>query len=115
MSASVTFEQFVRPALLKMQGMRSVHRPTLQARLTHALDKKPGRLHFVRVRLDWEGDGLLATSTGNQSSGVMRSLSDADGLLVFPADSTRMEAGDLATVQVTRERALWRTDRGFEA
>jgi len=114
-SASVTFEQFVRPALLKMQGMRRVHRPTLQARLTHALDKKPGRLHFVRVRLDCEGDSLLATSTGNQSSGVMRSLSDADGLLVFPADSTRLEAGDLATVQVTCERALWRTDRGFEA
>jgi molybdopterin molybdotransferase len=114
-SASVTFEQFVRPVLLKMQGIRRVHRPTVQAVLTDALDKKPGRVHFVRVRLDREGTSIRATSTGNQSSGVMRSLSDADGLLVFPADSARLEAGALVTVQVIDERALWRGDRGFDA
>ncbi len=99
-SASVTFEQFVRPVLLKMQGESRLHRPTVEAVLDASLDKKPGRAHFVRVRLERDGDGFRAISTGNQSSGVMRSMSDAQGLLVFPAEATRLEAGERVTVQV---------------
>jgi len=114
-SASVTFEQFVRPVLLKMQGETRIHRPTVTAVLDAPLDKKRGRMHFVRVRLERDGAGLRAISTGNQSSGVMRSMSDAHGLLVFPADETRLEAGEAVTVQVIDERALWRTERGFDA
>ena len=114
-SASVTFEQFVRPVLLKMQGESRLFRPTVEAVLDAPLDKKAGRVHFVRVRLERDGDTIHALSTGNQSSGVMRSMSDAHGLLVFPADATRLEAGERVTVQVIDDRALWRTDRGFDA
>ncbi len=114
-SASVTFEQFVRPVLLKMQGEARRFRPTIEAVLDAPMSKKPGRAHFVRVRLERDGDVIHAVSTGNQSSGVMRSMSDAHGLLVFPADATRLEAGDRVTVQVIDDRALWRLDAGFEA
>lgn len=114
-SASVTFELFVRPALLAMQGETRVHRPTVEARLDSPLVKKAGRSHFVRVRLERDGVGLRAISTGSQSSGVMRSVSDAHGLLVFPADATRLEAGARVSVIVIDERALWQTERGFEA
>ncbi len=99
-SAMMTFEQFVRPALLKMTGRRRLFRPQIRARLTERLSKKPGRLHFVRVDLDRDGDEVTARSTGNQSSGVLRSMTRARGLLVFPADSSVLEAGEYATVQV---------------
>jgi molybdopterin molybdotransferase len=99
-SAMVTFEQFVRPAIRKMMGHRRLFRPTLQARLAETLTKKAGRLHFVRVVLERDGEALVAHSTGNQSSGVQQSLTRANGLLVFPADATELRAGDVATVQV---------------
>ena len=102
-SAFVTFAQFVRPALLKMMGAARCFLPTIQARLGETLTKKAGRLHFVRVRLSRDGDAWLAQSTGNQSSGVMRSLIEADGLLIFPVEATELRAGDSAQVQILRE------------
>jgi molybdopterin molybdotransferase len=109
----VSFEQFVRPALRKMMGHRALFRTTLRARLTQPLDKKAGRLHFVRVRLERRGDEILATSTGNQSSGVLRSLTQAQGLLVFPAEATHLAEGESAVVQVVDEGFFSRSSRGF--
>lgn len=105
-SAMVTFEQFVRPALRKMTGHRSFFRPTVQAILTHSLEKKAGRLHLVRVVLKRVGATFHATSTGNQSSGVLSSMSRADGLLVFPAGATQISEGESATVQLLRDEVL---------
>jgi molybdopterin molybdotransferase len=99
-SAMVTFEQFVRPVLLRLQGVGRVQRPVVSARLGETLTKAPGRLHFVRVVLERSGGELVARSTGNQSSGVLRSMTLADGLLVFPAEAERLEAGSLAQVQL---------------
>ncbi len=99
-SAMVTFEQFVRPALLKMAGRVRVFRPVVEARLAETLEKPAGRLHFVRVELARRGAEIRATATGNQSSGVLRSMTGGSGLLVFAAEATRLEAGALAKVQV---------------
>jgi len=99
-SAMMTFEQFVRPALRKMAGHSRLFRPTIRARLTERLEKKPGRLHFVRVVVERDGDEFNARSTGNQSSGVLRSMIQARGLLVFPAEASVLREGDYATVQV---------------
>jgi molybdopterin molybdotransferase len=112
-SASVTFEQFVRPALRKMTGHRALFRTTISARLDHDLDKKAGRLHFVRVRLEREGDDWVASSTGNQSSGVLRSLTQAQGLLVFPAEATKLRKGERATVQLLDDGFLASATPGF--
>ncbi len=57
-------------------------------------------MHFVRVRLERDGDRVLARSTGNQSSGVLRSMTDAGALLIFPAESTELCEGETALVQV---------------
>lgn len=99
-SAMVTFEEFVRPALRKMQGHKSMYRPVIQARLAHAIDMKPGRLHFVRVRLERVGSEVFATSTGTQSSGVLSSMALAHGLLIIPADVAEVPQGALMNVQV---------------
>ena len=96
----MTFEQFVRPALLKMAGVSNWFRPVIRPRLRGALRKKAGRLHFVRVRLTRSGDEVFADTTGNQSSGVLRSMTHAHGLLIFPADATELREGDAVDVQV---------------
>jgi molybdopterin molybdotransferase len=99
-SAMVTFEQFVRPALRKMMGHQAWFRPTLRVRLGERLRKSPGRLHFVRVRLERRGEEVVARSTGSQSSGVLRSMTLAQGLLLFPAEASELAPGASATVQL---------------
>ncbi len=112
-SASVTFDQFVRPALLKMMGHTACFRPTVRARLGEKLTKKPGRLHFVRVTLERIGDEFVAASTGSQSSGVMRSMSLAHGLLIFPLEASELSEGDEAVVQVLDDGFFAGTTPGF--
>jgi len=99
-SAMVTFELFVRPVLLRLGGQRVLTRPVLRAVLGETLRKNPGRLHFVRVTLAREGERFVAKSTGNQSSGVLRSMALAQGLLVFPAAASELAQGATAEVIV---------------
>ncbi len=106
-SAMVTFEQFVRPALLRMMGHARIHRPTLRARLGETLRKAPGRMHFVRVTLARRGDEVVARSTGGQGSGLLSSMARAQALLLFPAAESELREGEFATVQVL--------DQGFLA
>ncbi len=99
-SSMVCFEQFVLPALRRMMGCARLHRRTLSARLTHDVKHKPSRTEFVRVTLHQEGDGYTATSTGAQGSGILPSMAKADGLLVVPASSRGLAAGEQVRVQL---------------
>jgi molybdopterin molybdotransferase len=101
-SIHVGFEQFVRPAIRKMRGCRSLLRPTVRATLAEALDKPPGRLHFVRVRLTAADDGWVAVPTGAQGSHIQSSLVECHGVARFPLEATTLEAGDTVTVEVWR-------------
>ena len=112
-SAMVTFEQFVRPCLLRMMGHSALFRPRVRARLTEPLAKPAGRLHFVRVSLERRGGEIAARPTGNQSSGVLRSMVAAHGLLVFPAEATELRAGAWAEVQVLDPGFLAADDPGL--
>ena len=99
-STLVTFEQFVRPALLAMMGRRERFRPVVQARLGEAYRKPPGRAHFVRVSLGWRDGERIATQSGDQSSAVLLSMVRADGLAFVPEDTTELPAGSLVPVQL---------------
>ncbi len=99
-SSMVCFEQFVAPALRCMMGHSRLYRRTIAARLTHNLKHQPGRTEFVRVTLAQGHDGYAATSTGAQGSGMLLSMARADGLMVVPAASTGLVAGELLTVQL---------------
>ncbi len=117
-SASVTFELFVRPVLLRLAGHRRIHRPVVRARLGEPLTKKPGRLHFVRVRLERASDSdgaptWIARTTGNQSSGVLTSLGLAHGLAIFPAEATELAAGAGVDVHLLDEGVLRGEERGY--
>jgi molybdopterin molybdotransferase len=112
-SAMVTFEEFVRPALLKMTGHRALFRPLVRARLAERLAKQPGRMHFVRVVLERRGGEIHARSAGNQSSGALSSMVRGQGLLLFPAESSELREGDTASVQVIDAGFLGSTEPGF--
>jgi len=92
-SALITFEEFVRPALLKMQGHHRVLRPLFKVILHEELRKKPGKVQFVRIRLE-RGDGrLYAASAGDQRTSILRTMLDAEAIAVLPADGTCFAAG----------------------
>jgi molybdopterin molybdotransferase len=98
-SIHVSFEQFVRPAIRRMRGCASLLRPTLRARLTEAIEKRPGRLHFVRVSLESSDEGWRATPRA-QGSHIQSSLVGVHGVARFALDETRLEAGAEVTVEV---------------
>jgi molybdopterin molybdotransferase len=100
-SAMVTFELFVRPALLKMLGHRRLERPRVVARALAPIDNPGRRRGYLRVTLTPGDMGWGARLTGDQGSGILRSMVAADGLAVVPGDTT-IPAGGEVTVIVLR-------------
>ena len=92
-SVMVSFEMFVRPALLKMQGARALHRPTVEATLMDPIEHKDKRRHFVRVRLAWDDGAYRAYLTGAQGSGILSSMVKANALAIIPEDWDHASAG----------------------
>ena len=99
-SVHIGFEQFVRPAVRKMRGCRDLLRPTLTARLATRLEKKPGRLHFVRVRLSFDDGVVVATPARAQGSHIQSSLVDCHGVARFGVDESVLDQGADVTVEV---------------
>jgi molybdopterin molybdotransferase len=98
-SVMVSFEQFARPAILKMLGHTDLAKPTIQAVLDEPLTNS-GRRGFVRVVVSHNQDGFHAQSTGEQGSGVLTSMAKANGLAIVPEGTYRVEAGTTVTVQM---------------
>jgi molybdopterin molybdotransferase len=92
-AAMISTELFGRPALLKMQGVAEWERPKVRARLTQPVERKDGRRHYLRVSLRQTDEGYEASLTGDQGSGILRSLVQADGLAVIPEDVDHLPEG----------------------
>jgi molybdopterin molybdotransferase len=101
-SIHVGFEQFVRPAIRKMRGCASLLRPVIRARLEKTIEKIPGRLHFVRVRLAISEGEWTATPTGPQGSHIQSSLVGCHGVARFARELDRLDAGTEVEVEVWR-------------
>ncbi|GHT83285.1 molybdopterin molybdenumtransferase MoeA [Betaproteobacteria bacterium] len=100
-SSMVCFEQFVLPALRRLCGHQRLFRRMIPARLTRPVKSKPGRAEFVRATLACDLDsGYTATPAGAQSSGDLLAMARADGLLVVPAASKGLSAGETVPVQL---------------
>ena len=97
-SSMVTFELFVRPALLKMGGHRRLFRPRVRARAAEPIPNPGRRRGYLRVRLAWQEDGLEARLTGEQGSAVLRSMFLAQGLAVVPPETTIPPGGAVEVV-----------------
>lgn len=98
-SAMVSFEQFARPAILKMLGHRDLIKPIVQAILDEDL-KNSGRRGFVRVVVTKREDGYHARATGEQGSGVLTSMAKANGLAVLREGVRLCRAGCQVDVQM---------------
>lgn len=99
-SSMVTFEQLVRPAILKMTGHRSYGRPVLQAVFQEKFTKRTDRRHFLRGILSRENGVLTVRTTGDQGSGILTSMVKANCLIDVPVETERLNPGDLVSVQV---------------
>jgi len=97
----VTFLAFVRPALLRLMGARAPGTPLLKARSAEAIRKKPGRTEYQRGVVSAAPDGLpTVRSTGNQGSGVLSSMVQANALIVLQHDQGNIAVGDLVDVML---------------
>jgi molybdopterin molybdotransferase len=102
-STMVTFELFVRPALLRQGGHARIQRPVVQAQAEAPIANPGRRRGYLRVMLSVGGDGgFRARLTGGQSSGILRSMVAADGLAVVPGDTT-VAAGATVPVILLRD------------
>ncbi|MFZ2737131.1 MAG: gephyrin-like molybdotransferase Glp [Burkholderiaceae bacterium] len=97
----VTFLAFVRPALLRMMGSQAPQQPLLKARSTEAIRKKPGRTEYQRATVSTSADGSLQVkTTGNQGSGVLSSMVQANGLIVLHHPQGNVAQGDEVDVMM---------------
>jgi molybdopterin molybdotransferase len=98
-SAMVSFEQFARPAILKMLGHADLTKPTVGAILDEPLTNS-GRRGFVRVVVTRRDGCYHARTTGEQGSGVLTSMAKANGLAIVPEGTYRVEVGSEVQVQM---------------
>ena len=97
----VTFAAFVRPALQQLMGWQAPALPFLKAKSTEALRKKPGRTEYQRGVVSTNAAGQLQVSiTGNQGSGVLSSMVQANGLIVLGHSQGNVAVGDEVDVMM---------------
>jgi molybdopterin molybdotransferase len=97
----VTFLAFVRPALLQMMGARAKPLPLLKAHSLEPIRKKPGRTEYQRGTVTSAPDGRLQVrTTGNQGSGVLSSMVEANGLIVLHHAQGNVAIGDEVDVMM---------------
>ncbi len=98
-SSMVAFEEFAKPALLKMAGRASVEPATFKARITEDLKIKPGRKNFIRAILKIENEGFSATPLSGQGSGIISTMVKSNSFIVVPAASDGYKKDALVPVE----------------
>ena len=112
-SSMVSFEQFIRPAILKMMGHANLFRRTVRARLGEDINKKSGIRHFIRARICREEDGYAVVTTCDQGSGILKSMVRANGLIILSEEVTKVRAGGMVTVQLLDDSLDRTTGPGY--
>jgi len=109
-SSMVSFEQFVRPSLLKMMGHKNIFRRQIRAILEENLEKMAGLRYFIRGRVRREAGRYYIRSTGEQGSGILKSMVRANSLIVLPEMETSIARGTEVRVQIL-DTSLENADR----
>jgi molybdopterin molybdotransferase len=105
-SSMVTFELFVRPVLRRLGGHRALERPRVRARALEPIDNPGSRPGYLRVRLEPLPEGVGARPTGEQGSGILRSMLLADGLAVVPGDTRVSRGGEVEVILLISDGPL---------
>lgn len=101
-SVMISFENFVRPALLAMQGANSLFRPRLQGIADEDLHSDPAKTVFVRVNVIEKGGVWHATYSGGQASNVLSGAANADALAILPRGVEMVRSGEPVTLALLR-------------
>ncbi len=102
-STFVSFEQFVRPALLHMMGARNLFRTQIRGTMGEDVHTNEHKTVFLRVMLAHDTDGrFVAVRSGGQSSNVLSSLANAEAFAVVPVGVGSLSAGDDVTLEMFR-------------
>ncbi|MFA5079991.1 MAG: gephyrin-like molybdotransferase Glp [Dehalococcoidia bacterium] len=99
-SSMITFEQFARPAILKMRGIFKYSRPVIYAAIDQEIVNVDARRIFARVHVSRTGDGWKASVNRAQGSGILTSMAGANGLAIVPEDCPLVRPGDILKVQL---------------
>lgn len=97
-SAMITFEIFVRPAILKMMGSTNLDKQEIEAIIEDSVVNTDGRRIFTRVKIDKRNDTYFARLTGPQGSGILKSMVQADGLAIIHETVKEVKPGDTVKV-----------------
>jgi molybdopterin molybdotransferase len=97
----VTFYQFVRNALLELNGAKNPQVPLISVQSADPIRKKSGRTEFQRGILFRNPDGkLLVNTTGSQGAGILRSMSEANCFIILHHDQGNINPGDWVDVEI---------------
>jgi molybdopterin molybdotransferase len=99
-SSMVTFEMFARPAIFKMMGKKNWAKPAVEAVLEDGIVNTDGRRVFTRAIIEKREGRYFARLTGPQGSGVLTSMSQANGLAIIPEDWAEARPGDIVKVMM---------------
>ena len=99
-STMVAFEEFARPAILRMLGKTRLDRPTIEAVLEGPIYNMDDRRVFARVEVTKRNGTYYASPTGPQGSNILTSMSRANGLAICPEDVPVMDTGKTVKVKM---------------
>ena len=99
-SCMVSSELFARPAIFKMMGKKNLSKPTIEAVMENRVVNKGGRRVFARVIVDRREGQYSARLTGEQGSGILTSMTLANGLAIVPEDKAEVKVGDKLQVMM---------------
>lgn len=98
-SSMVSFEIFVRPAILKMLGQTEGDIAEVDAVIEEDIEKKPGLRYFLRAITRWDCGRYLAKTTGPQGSSLLKSMARANSLVILPEDVKKVKKGESVKVR----------------
>jgi len=99
-SCMINFELFARPVIQKMMGKKNFTKPTIQAIIDDEIKNDDGRRVFARVIVERRDGGYHARLTGPQGSGILTSMTMANGLAIVPEDIELVRKGDTLSVMM---------------
>jgi molybdopterin molybdotransferase len=103
-SAYVSFEVFVRPAIRRMLGVEPLYRPLVRARLAQPINKAEGKRSYVRARLDVNDGAYVVTPVGGMGSHLVADLALANAFIVAPERVTEIPIGATVSVMMLERR-----------
>lgn len=101
-SVMISFQRFVRPALLKISGSEKIDKPVIYAVTEEDLTKKEGRRYFLRGNYTIKNGEFFVKSTGPQGSGILTSMSSANCLIILNEKVEIIKAGEKVQIELIR-------------